>query len=166
AQQHLDEAAYALHEKTLERYQQELDALLVYAGLFSGILTAFNVEAYELLRPDATESGLSAIRELTAELRAFALTDRTQAAWIPPPLRAEAATSFKPPSFVVWLNCLWFASLVISLSAATIALLVKQWLYEARTGISAQSRASTQLLQYRISSVEEWKVWNIALLVP
>ncbi|KAI9068127.1 hypothetical protein FKP32DRAFT_192720 [Trametes sanguinea] len=168
AQQQLDKAVYDLYDKTLERYQAELDTLLVYAGLFSGILTAFNIEAYQLLRPDAAaEASATAIRELAAELRTFAFNAaRGEAAWNPPPLRVDAPTTSKLPAFVIWVNCLWFASLVTSLSAATIALLVKQWLYEARTGISAQSRASTQLLQFRISSIEDWKVWNIALLVP
>ncbi|OSD05185.1 hypothetical protein PYCCODRAFT_1475728 [Trametes coccinea BRFM310] len=166
AQDSLDKAAYSLHDKTLDRYQQELDALLIYAGLFSAILTAFNVESYRLLQPDATESNASAIRDLAAELRILALNvDRTETTGTLP-LRARAPTPFQPPSFVVWVNCLWFASLVISLASATIALLVKQWLYEARTGISGQSRASTQLLQYRIQSIEGWKVRGIALLVP
>ncbi|KAI9068124.1 hypothetical protein FKP32DRAFT_1526873, partial [Trametes sanguinea] len=142
----------------LKRYQKELDALLLYAGLFSAVLTAFNIESYRLLQPDATESNAAAIRELAAELRILASGNQSQSTRIDPLLRAEGGTAFEPPIFVVWVNSLWFASLIISLSSATLALLVKQWLYESQTGFSDQAQASTELLQFRMESLKKWHV--------
>ncbi|KAI8972803.1 hypothetical protein BD414DRAFT_210689 [Trametes punicea] len=135
--------------------------------IFSGVLTGFNIESYQLLQPEATESTVSVIRELMDQLHVYALDNRTViAARNPRSFREDTASAFKPPSFVVWVNCLWFASLIISLTAASVALLVKQWIYESNVGISGQSRASTQLLQYRMDLLERWKVRKITMLVP
>ncbi|CDO76465.1 hypothetical protein BN946_scf184600.g14 [Trametes cinnabarina] len=150
AQDALEKAIKSPLEDTLDRYHKELEALLLYAGLFSAVLTAFNVESYRLLQPDAAESNSSAIKQLSAELRNLVSHSRFEPAPIPLHLREETGATLAPPTFVIWVNCLWFASLIVSLSAATIALLVKQWLYECRTGFSDQTPASIELLQYRM----------------
>ncbi|KAI0323690.1 hypothetical protein GY45DRAFT_1212321, partial [Cubamyces sp. BRFM 1775] len=64
AQGELDDAVKTLHDSSMERWKSELDTLLVYAGLFSAVLTAFNVESYRLLQPDDADAAVFAVREL------------------------------------------------------------------------------------------------------
>ncbi|EIW53860.1 uncharacterized protein TRAVEDRAFT_87322, partial [Trametes versicolor FP-101664 SS1] len=40
----------------VERWNKEIDTYLVLAGLFSAILTAFNVQSYLLLQPSASDA--------------------------------------------------------------------------------------------------------------
>ncbi|KAI0659738.1 hypothetical protein C8Q70DRAFT_900332, partial [Cubamyces menziesii] len=161
------DAVKTLHDSSMERWKSELDTLLVYAGLFSAVLTAFNVESYRLLQPDDADAAVSAVKELSAHLRELALNDRAgAAARVMRTPQDDVALEFRPPAFVVWVNCLWFSSLILSLASASIGLLAKQWLYESNSGISGQSRASTQLLQYRMDNLKKWKVRDITMLVP
>ncbi|KAI0246124.1 hypothetical protein BJV78DRAFT_1135861 [Lactifluus subvellereus] len=44
-----------------------------------------------------------------------------------PPALTNPASSFTPPPWAVWVNGLWFLSLVISLACALLATLLQQW---------------------------------------
>ncbi|KAI0659750.1 hypothetical protein C8Q70DRAFT_93157 [Cubamyces menziesii] len=107
------------------RRKSQLDTLLVYAGLFSVVLIASNVESYRLLQSNDADAAVSAVKELSAHLHAIALSDSAGAAAraLRTP-RDDVALEFRPLTFVVWVNCLWFLSLILSLASASIALLV------------------------------------------
>ncbi|KAI0763499.1 hypothetical protein BD413DRAFT_457378, partial [Trametes elegans] len=64
AQAALDDAVKTSHDELMERWKSELDTLLVYAGLFSAILTAFNVESYRLLTPDTMETAVAVLTRM------------------------------------------------------------------------------------------------------
>ncbi|TFK78262.1 hypothetical protein K466DRAFT_445407, partial [Polyporus arcularius HHB13444] len=68
------------------------------------------------------------------------------------------------PTSAVWLNTLWFSSLVFSLASASIALFVKQWLYEAI--VQGTSRHSARLRQYRLNGLLKWRVGMIVTALP
>ena len=95
-------------------------------GLFSAVLTAFNVQSYQLLTPPpATDPVIIALEKISAQLSSFSVNppsiNSTHPAFVfqdPAPLPA--------PRYAVWLNALWFASLICSLSAASIGIMVKQ----------------------------------------
>ncbi|KAH9852315.1 hypothetical protein C2E23DRAFT_885821 [Lenzites betulinus] len=162
AQAELDNVVKTFHDGTVKRWIDELDTLLVYAGLFSAVLTAFNVESYRLLQPDDAESVAVAIgKQMAIQLSQLTADYHPRGA-----IKVDDSLVFNPPSFVIWVNCLWFSSLVTSIASASIALMIKQWLYESSTGISGSSRASTQLLQYRMDSLKRWHVHGITAMVP
>ena len=64
----------------------------------------------------------------------------------------------------IWLNTLWFSSLVFSLASALLALFVKQWIYEATVG--GTSRESARLRQYRLNGLLKWRVGTIVVILP
>ena len=64
----------------------------------------------------------------------------------------------------MWINALWFTSLVCSLASASIALIVKQWLYEVASGLSGASRETARVRQYRLNNLMKWHVGAIVLL--
>lgn len=73
-----------------------------------------------------------------------------------------------PPAerWAVILNVLWFSSLIFSLSAASLGILVKQWLNEYIDGLSGSSPQIARLRQYRLNNLQKWRVGTIVALLP
>ena len=112
------------------------DQLWIQAGLFSAILSAFNVQSYQLLQPAAPDQTNALLAQISNQLASFRTSspfvNSTQPAYSdlipgPPP--------FVAPTYAVWVNTLWFVSLVFSLASATIGIIVKQWIKEYNTGL-------------------------------
>ncbi len=80
-------------------------------------------------------------------------------------MRSLDDTPFKAPASAVWINTLWFSSLVCSLASASIALMVKQWLHQLRVRLSGTSRDSIWLRQYRLNGILKWQVSSIIVLL-
>ncbi|KAL1946898.1 hypothetical protein VTO73DRAFT_15002 [Trametes versicolor] len=150
----------------IKRWNAEIDTYLVYAGLFSAILTAFNVQSYVLLQPTPQDPTLLALQQISAQLGSFSTNppfiNSTQPAFqqtdtAPPPV----------PRAAVWLNALWFSSLILSLSSASVGIMVKQWINEYNGGISSgNSRKTAQLRQYRLNGLIAWRVRDIVMVIP
>ncbi|KAK7686502.1 hypothetical protein QCA50_010100 [Cerrena zonata] len=49
-------AVRKLHEDKVKDYKEYIDTLLVFAGLFSAVTSAFLIESYMLLKPDTSET--------------------------------------------------------------------------------------------------------------
>ena len=95
------------------------------AGLFSAVLTAFNVQSYTLLAPDPQDRLLDALQQISAQLGSFSVNPSFVNSTAP----AVSQTPVPPPRAprsAVWLNTLWFSSLIFSLSAASVGIMVKQ----------------------------------------
>ena len=73
-------------------------------------------------------------------------------------------TQSQVPASAVWLNVLWFSSLVFSFASATLALFVKQWIYEAM--VTGTSRESARLRQYRLNGLLKWRIGTIVVALP
>ncbi len=128
------------------------------------MLTAFNVESYHLLQPDPSDPTIAVLQQISAQLNGYTFT--------PPFLNATNTTAgshlapapFQAPASAVWLNSLWFSSLVFSFAAALLALFVKQWIYEAMVG--GTSRESARLRQYRYNGLLKWGVGTVVVVLP
>ncbi|KAI0760538.1 hypothetical protein C8Q74DRAFT_1166737, partial [Fomes fomentarius] len=159
------EAGDNYYDQLVGRWKDEIDTLLVYAGLFSAVLTAFNVQSYQLLQPAPADPILDALQQISAQLNSFSVappfinSTRIGGAKAPQPL-------FHAPQSAVWINTLWFSSLVCSLASASIALTVKQWLHEATVGLRGTSRESARLRQHRLNGLLRWRVGSIILALP
>ncbi|EJD34342.1 hypothetical protein AURDEDRAFT_109327, partial [Auricularia subglabra TFB-10046 SS5] len=114
----------------LDSWNKTLDVLLIFAGLFSAVSTAFLVEAYKTLQPDYSQY------VATFLYSAAVAYNRSGSAL--PPLDAIASPrgSFQSTTVERWINGLWFISLAVSLLVALLSILVKQWLDEYRTRVS------------------------------
>ncbi|KAF5311190.1 hypothetical protein D9611_012992 [Ephemerocybe angulata] len=87
------------NQRVFARESPYLDALLVFAGLFSAILAAFLIEVNKGLQEDLLDKILQELRR----------TDEP----------------FHPDPISVWVTGLWFASLSVSLAAALFVILAK-----------------------------------------
>ena len=133
----------------------------VQGGLFSAVLTAFNVQSYQLLTPpSATDPVIVALERISAQLSSFSVNPPSVNSTHPAFAYHDPAP-LPVPRYAVWLNALWFASLICSLSAASIGIMAKQWLNEYSAGLSGNSRQIARLRQLRLNGLRRWHVKEI-----
>ena len=135
------------------------------AGLFSTALTAFLVQSYPLLQPDNTDTVVLALAQISTQLHGFSVSpgfvNSTQ-----PAVFSPQDASFTAPGYAIWVNGLWFSSLICTLSASSIAVLVKQWLHQYGQSLSGTSPDVARLRQYRYDSLHKWQVPEIIAALP
>ncbi|KAI0640254.1 hypothetical protein C8Q77DRAFT_122705 [Trametes polyzona] len=163
--QECSEVVRDYHEAMVQRWKEEIDTLLVYAGLFSAVLTAFNVELYSALQPDPVDTTNALLAQMAAQLNSFTLNP-TFANSTQPFVPLPPQSSFRAASSSVWINALWFSSLICSLSSACIGMMAKQWLHAMELGLSGTSRDIARLRQYRLDALQKWRVGMIVSLLP
>ncbi|KDQ13070.1 hypothetical protein BOTBODRAFT_76890, partial [Botryobasidium botryosum FD-172 SS1] len=93
-----------------------MDVLLIFAGLFSAVVTAFLIESYKRLGEDSASVTNALIRWQIGTSQG-----------IPQSFNPLQPPTFEPSSNIVRVNCLWFSSLIISLGATVVTVLAKQW---------------------------------------
>ncbi|KAK0442849.1 hypothetical protein EV421DRAFT_1657727, partial [Armillaria borealis] len=113
-----------IHDANMvEESRDNVDVLLVFAGLFSAVVTTFVVQTSQSLQPDYAAISASLLYESVLVQRAIANGSSVNAIALNPTI------SFVPATTDVWMNGLWFTSLFLSLTTALVAVLVKQWLH-------------------------------------
>ncbi|KAJ3484308.1 hypothetical protein NLI96_g5718 [Meripilus lineatus] len=149
------------HRKVKGNYEN-IDTLLVFAGLFSAILAAFLVESYKLLQQDATELSVEILIRISQQLNSFNIN---------PTFANSIHVHVEPPKFTptrssVWINALWFAALGLSLVAASLGMLVKQWLREYLANAYVSPRECCRVRLFRLKGLRSYKVQEIADVLP
>ncbi|KAI0652936.1 hypothetical protein C8Q70DRAFT_878544, partial [Cubamyces menziesii] len=155
-------------DELVKRWSSEIDTYLVYAGLFSAILTAFNVESYQSLQISSPDPTPAILQQISFQLSSMV--------YAPPFINSSypTFTTFQPSSAsapavarsTIWLNALWFSSLVLSLSSASVGILVKQWLNEYQRGLAGDSVHIVRLRQHRLNNLERCHVRTIVNAIP
>ncbi|KAF5333022.1 hypothetical protein D9758_017230 [Tetrapyrgos nigripes] len=159
---YLDEAE-TFDDEMLKGFRDTLDALLVFAALFSAVVTSFVISTVVNLQPDYTKITASLTREQNLLLRAAGNTTAQQS--VPKTLVDLDNTDVSTKD--LWINGLFFASLSLSLATALLSVLVKQWLQAYTLSLptgNAQERA--KICQFRYLGFEKWKVPEIIGLLP
>ncbi|KAI0331626.1 hypothetical protein GY45DRAFT_1213207, partial [Cubamyces sp. BRFM 1775] len=152
----------------VQRWSSEIDTYLVYAGLFSAILTAFNVESYQLLQPPPPDSASVVLLHISRQLGSLTYTPPFINSSYPALDAVDITAASTPaiPRWAIWLNALWFSSLVLSLSSASVGILVKQWLNQYQSGLSGDSEHIARLRQLRLNILEACQVSAIVMSIP
>ncbi|KAJ7148508.1 hypothetical protein C8R43DRAFT_520170 [Mycena crocata] len=119
----------------IDRWRSGLDALLVFLGLFSAIVTAFFVGSLNALKPDTTARTNELLSNLTNIIMAISGSANMSVAQ--PEL-------FQPDASDVRLNSYWSLSLVLSLSLAALAVVFRGFLNTA--AFSRDAKASDKLV--------------------
>ncbi len=131
--------------------------------LFSAVVTTFIVQTYQSLQADYTQASAMLLLELVSIQRALANGTSLDAI---PKSSYNPSTTFIPSRGSVWVNGLWLTSLVLSLSTALIAVLVKQWLHHYTALPSGTSRERSHTRQFRHAGFQKWQVFAIVGLLP
>ncbi|KAI9507188.1 hypothetical protein F5148DRAFT_146104 [Russula earlei] len=106
--------------KTVERWQKEAEGMIIFNGLFSAVVAALVVVSLQDLRPNSQDRAAFYLEKMyELQLDTNGSRPSTPSVSQPP--------DFSPPSYAVWVNSLWFSSLVISLTCAMLATSLQQW---------------------------------------
>ncbi|KAK0230020.1 hypothetical protein IW262DRAFT_1243999, partial [Armillaria fumosa] len=159
------QAESAIHDASkVEEYRDNVDVLLVFAGLFSAVVTTFVVQTSQSLQADYAQVSASLLFELLLVQRAIA--NGSPVDTIPVSDSLNPQTTFVPTATDVWVNGLWFSSLFLSLTTALVAVLVKQWLHHYIVLPSGTPRDRCFVRQYRYLGFQKWRVEVIVGMLP
>jgi hypothetical protein len=117
------------------------------AGLFSAVSSAFVIDVHSNLKPDPNEQSAALLHAILLTLNHTAIPGGTATV---PPIQED------PPSEIVTVTGLMYASLLISLLAAFVAMLGKQWLnrYLRNAGGSMIERCGDR--QRKCDGLKKW----------
>ncbi|KAF5378741.1 hypothetical protein D9615_007003 [Tricholomella constricta] len=141
-----------------DAWREEVDKLLIFAGLFSAAVTAFTIESYQWLTEDPNDLTLHALAQISQQLRSAGLGNVTISNLSPEP--------FTPSPSVVRVNVFWFLSLTLSLATVLIGILCMQWLREYQRETTLSYKGGVALRQMRHEGFVAWGVPEILSLLP
>ncbi|EJD51474.1 hypothetical protein AURDEDRAFT_159205 [Auricularia subglabra TFB-10046 SS5] len=134
-------------ERRTKSWDNGLNNLALFAGLFSAVTTAFIIEAQQDMKPDYAQLTFLALNASVSSVK-----------FVQPPFvipRSARAT-----------NCLWVASLVLSLSAALIAIMGKDWIGMYSSRPVCNLRQWAEMRTYRLLCVERWYMSGVIAAAP
>ncbi|TFK64414.1 hypothetical protein BDN72DRAFT_265676 [Pluteus cervinus] len=139
-------------EDMCKSWKDEIDKLLIFAGLFSAAVTAFVVESYQWL--DASSDD-------TSNLLAQLISIQSNTTIIP-----AVPGPFTPTPSAVRINICWFLSLVLSLISVLVGVLCLQWLRECERPVAMSFEDKLRYRQVRYEGLIAWEVPRIIAFLP
>ncbi|KAF6749530.1 hypothetical protein DFP72DRAFT_1048830 [Ephemerocybe angulata] len=128
-------------------WKEEVQNLLIFAGLFSAVVTAFVLELYKSLRQDPMELIAAALLKRMGE---------------DPNSKVFSDGFSLPPHVSTRINTLWFLSLVFSLITVLIGTISLQWLREhQRIPDDLEPQIAFSLHVMQAESLDVWLVPHI-----
>ncbi|KAK0469874.1 uncharacterized protein EV420DRAFT_1249732, partial [Desarmillaria tabescens] len=147
----------------VDDWRDRLDVLLVFAGLFSAVVSTFVVQTSQNLQANYGQVSASFLFELINIQRAIAngvpVNDIPRSEFSP-------STVFTPSVLDSWVNWLFFTSLSLSLSTASVAVLTKQWIHHYVSVPSGTPRDRSRIRHFRYIGLQNWHVPVIIGLLP
>ncbi|KAH8991184.1 hypothetical protein EDB92DRAFT_1798420 [Lactarius akahatsu] len=108
-------------EKDGENWKGGADSILVFTGLFSSTVATFIALSYPNLQQDPNLTTQFLLSQISQQLSNTTAGDPGSAAG------PSTQGYYVPPTSVVFINSVWFLSLVLSLTCALMATLLQQW---------------------------------------
>ncbi|KAH9476274.1 hypothetical protein JR316_0011847 [Psilocybe cubensis] len=139
-----------------DAWKDEVDKLLIFAGLFSATITAFTIESYKWLSEDNDDVSLRLLAFMAQQ--ASNATVSVPSDLLPSP--------FSVTSSDVRINAVWFLSLTLALTTVLIGILCLQWLREYQRDASLPHKDAVALRQMRYEGLLYWRVPDILTALP
>ncbi|KAL1705460.1 hypothetical protein EV121DRAFT_279597 [Schizophyllum commune] len=136
--------------------RENIDTLLVFAGLFSGVATAFIIESYRWLLLEPDDMSAEYLRRILEVLSNSTV----------PAISQSSGRPSLPDDIVALINGLWFSSLTLSLSSALIGIVSKQWLHEYLRDAGRSQMTNLSVRQVKYQGLSRWYVDTIIALIP
>ncbi|KAJ3553212.1 hypothetical protein NM688_g3731 [Phlebia brevispora] len=159
----IDRKLRGREEDKVHDCRDDMDTLLVFAGLYSAVLVSFLVQSLQNLQENYLKTSVDLLRQITLQTSSYTLTNdhiNSTASLF------SASSPFEPMNTDVIVNVCWFASLVLSLSTASFGMLVKQWLREYLATDRTAPEERIRILHFRSRGVETWRLFEIAAFLP
>ncbi|KAG8965458.1 hypothetical protein FRC00_002705 [Tulasnella sp. 408] len=144
-----DALADEIDDNMVTGLKEHLDGLLIFAGLFAGVNTAFLALTLPRMSPDPADDTNALLRDILFNL-ASGRNDSL------PSTNALPSQTFSPNGKILTVNVLFSVSLTFALVSSFLAVLGRQWLvyYRKRSGGGPESQRWEQLK--RFLGAERW----------
>ncbi|KAN0137208.1 hypothetical protein V8E53_004918 [Lactarius tabidus] len=129
-------------KKMAESWKADAEGILVFTGLFSAAVASLISVSIQDIRQNPQDTSNFYLANI---YQAISDPNRSNLSSSPP----TSPPSFSPPTYAVWVNSLWFLSLVISITCALLATLLQQW---ARRYLNVTQTCSSLHKRARIRS--------------
>ncbi|KAH8831966.1 hypothetical protein DL96DRAFT_1812717 [Flagelloscypha sp. PMI_526] len=149
-------------DDVMRALRDSIDSLLVFAALFSAIVTAFVVQTGSNLEPDHTQIATYLLAEQNLLLRANG--NATAVESIPQSRYSPDALTRSHMDIIV--NVLFFVSLALSLSGALFSVLVKQWLMAYSSKVLGTPKQVALVRNFRFIGLQKWKLQEFVGFLP
>ncbi|KAF5384970.1 hypothetical protein D9615_001160 [Tricholomella constricta] len=156
------------HNRNLARsWKGDMDALLIFAGLFSASVTAFIVESYKTLSPAPEDTTNALLAQISQQLAAMSNASAAINSIAFSQGNFDSAV-FVPPTSSLVCNTLWFLSLGFSLTCALSATLVEQWVrnYLQATESRPTPHERARICAYLYQGLEKFKMAAVVEAIP
>ncbi|EED83553.1 predicted protein [Postia placenta Mad-698-R] len=152
---------WEFEESLVDKWKEDINNLLLFSGLFSTVLTGFTVPFY------VTIAASEALIFMSGNLSVVAAdVGRTPIAnWLIK-LSDEVYSSPLQSPMTVVVAVLWFAALILSLGAASVAISINQWLHHHVNSASKTSQRSVQVWFFRRRGLTRWGVEQAVAMLP
>ncbi|KAN0130540.1 hypothetical protein V8E53_011626 [Lactarius tabidus] len=113
--------AEKMDQENVENWKDGANTILVFIGLFSSTVATFIAISYPSLQQDPNVVTQSLLAQISQQLSSANANSSISAA------TPSTQSPFSPSASVVFVNTVWFLSLVLSLTCALMATLLQQW---------------------------------------
>ncbi|KAI0085024.1 hypothetical protein BDY19DRAFT_897359 [Irpex rosettiformis] len=161
----VDSAFRQLDERKVKDCKEDIDNLLVFAGLFAAVITPLLIESYKGLQRDPTATIIALLQQISQQTESFTVNNGLVNSTILLVSDNGSTSTFVPARNAIRINTLWFTSLLLGLISASFGITVKQWLREFLTGDHSTPQLRLRIRQSRYDSMLHWGVFEIASLV-
>ncbi|KAF8827894.1 hypothetical protein HHX47_DHR4000456 [Lentinula edodes] len=158
---YLDEAEN-FDDDLMRGFRETIDSLLVFAALFSGVVTSFVIATISALQPDYSQITAVLLVEQVQILRAAGNITAINAI----PKSSVDLQNASVATDDLWINGLFLASLSLALVTALLSVLVKQWLQAYSSILAGSAQQKALIRQFRYNGFVKWKVPEIVGILP
>ncbi|KZT63801.1 hypothetical protein DAEQUDRAFT_760304 [Daedalea quercina L-15889] len=147
----------------VKRWRNEINSLLIFAGLFAAVITGFGVQYYTILQPPAPDYNTRTLEIISFQLAS--LVNQTNDTSGRPFSSATLCSSPDTHPAPTYIAALWFAALVCGLAAASIAISVNQWLNNLLTPAGLSGSGPHEQLRVWNLRHETFQRWRLAVFI-
>ncbi|KAG8815120.1 hypothetical protein FRC19_001253 [Serendipita sp. 401] len=149
-----NDRAFAIDKELIKEWNDSLNTLLIFAALYSAILTAFIVESMKLIQEDLSETSRDVLLVISRQL-----ANNTVAAFQP--------GSFVAQKWAIRVNFYFFAAISCTLVTTLTTVLALQWVGSYGAGLNPSSPEGRALQRhFRHREMEQWHMVQIIAFLP
>ncbi|KAF8965723.1 hypothetical protein BDZ97DRAFT_1918014 [Flammula alnicola] len=138
-----------------DAWKDEVQNLLIFAGLFSAVVTGFAIDSYKRLQPDPNVVLTALLTHIAGSVDILANTSMAAI----PPSNIQYPVSFSPSPSSIRINIFWFSSLILSLTTVIVGIVSLQWLREhQRYTDPLSSKQALAIFHMRAKGLEKWHI--------
>ncbi|KAI9454503.1 hypothetical protein F5148DRAFT_426246 [Russula earlei] len=162
---------WKLYEVETDKYDTELagtwkgvtDAMLIFTGLFSAVVSAFIIETYKMLLPDNGGATVALLTQLVTQSQPNGGNSATSSA-----IPSTVTSAFTPSGIAIRINILMFLSLFLSLTCALMSTLIQQWAreYLQYSQLSAPPQKRGRVRAYLFEGLTKFQMRRMVESIP